>query len=67
MAAIYDVTDGSTLTEGLEGCSRSDQALRIARRMAADRGEAVHLSDDDGEWLVLPSGDVTGLAPEAGE
>jgi hypothetical protein len=63
MAAIYSVLDGSAITEGLQGCSRSDEALRIARRLARERDEAVHLEDDDGDWMVLPSGDVTGLDP----
>lgn len=57
MAAIYDL-DGTALTEGLQGCETCDEALQVARRMAAKRGEAVHLDDDDGEWLVYPDGSV---------
>lgn len=55
MAAIYDL-EGCALTQGLQGSDTSDEALQTARRMAADRGEAVHLDDDDGEWLVDPDG-----------
>lgn len=56
MAAIYDATTGETITEGLQGCSRCDEALQTARRLAQERDEPVHLDDDDGEWLVHPDG-----------
>ena len=55
MAAIYTM-DGNTLTAGLQGCTVSDEAIDTARRMAAERGEDVLLSDDDGDWIVHPDG-----------
>ena len=55
MAAIYTL-DSETITEGLQGCSQSDEALHAARRIAADRGETVVLDDEDGLWLVAPDG-----------
>jgi hypothetical protein len=58
MAAIYTQEDGSEITGGLQGCMVCDEAIQAARRIAADRGEAVVLADDDGEWLVHPNGDV---------
>lgn len=56
MAAIYDMTTGDTITEGLQGCEACDEAIRAARRVAARRGAAVLLSDDDGDWIVSPDG-----------
>lgn len=53
-AAIYNWTTGDELTVGLEPCTRSDQALRAAQRLASERGEPVHLVDADGEWRVDP-------------
>lgn len=55
MAAIYTL-DSETITEGLQGCSQSDEALHAARRITADRGETVVLDDADGIWLVAPDG-----------
>lgn len=55
MAAIYNTLTGNTITEGLQGCTVCDEAFRMAKRMADERGEAVHLSDDDGEWIVHPA------------
>lgn len=55
MATIYTL-DSEILTDGLQGCSHSDEALNIARRIAADRGEAVLLDDEDGLWRVHPDG-----------
>lgn len=54
MAAIYDMDTGDTITDGLQGCNTCDEALDMARRIAAERGESVHLVDDDGEWSVAP-------------
>lgn len=56
MAAIYNMLDGTAITQGLQGCSVCDEAIQAARRIAADRGEDVHLVDDDGEWIVHPDG-----------
>jgi len=55
MAAIYDA-DGYTITDGLQGCNVCNEAIRAAQVCADERGEAVTLSDDDGEWLVHPKG-----------
>lgn len=55
-AAIYDAETGDTITEGLQGCHVCDEAIQTARRIAAERDEPVHLTDDDGEWLVKPDG-----------
>lgn len=54
MASIYTM-DGDTLTEGLQGCDTCDEAILAARQTADQRGESVHLSDDDGEWIVYPA------------
>ncbi len=55
MAAIYAL-DGSTITEGLQGCETCDEAINMAREIAAERGEPVTLDDDDGTWTVDPDG-----------
>ena len=54
MAAIYDYETGDEITAGLQGCQVCDEAIQLAERAADERGEDVHLSDDDGEWLVHP-------------
>jgi len=54
MAALYDYETGEEITAGLQGCNVCDEAIQIAQRAADERGENVHLSDDDGEWLVHP-------------
>lgn len=56
MAAIYTYETGDAITEGLQGCEICDEAIQIAQRIAADRGEPVVLEDDDGEWLVPSDG-----------
>lgn len=63
MAAIYSTTDNDTITEGLQGSNTCDQAINMAREEASERGETVHLKDDDGEWLVGPRGGVRKLTP----
>jgi len=55
MAAIYN-QDGYYVTEGLQGCDVCDEAARAARDIASDRDEAVILEDNDGTWLVHPTG-----------
>lgn len=59
MASIIDIDTGDYITQGLQGCSVCDTAIHTARRIAAERNEAVILDDDDGEWLVQPDGTVT--------
>lgn len=59
MAAIYDTKDGDLITDGLQGSDRCDEALIATRKIAAERGEDVHLDDDDGEWIVSPDGTIT--------
>lgn len=61
MAAIYDMDDGSTITEGLQGSNVCDEAMQAARRIAARREETVLLVDDDGHWLVRPDGSFEAL------
>ena len=56
MADIYDFEEGDVITQGLQGSSVCDDAIRFARNIAADRGEPVVLDDDDGAWLVHPDG-----------
>ncbi len=56
MAAIYDIDTGSELTTGLQGCNICNEALQVAEGLADLMGRDVHLVDDDGEWLVHPSG-----------
>lgn len=56
-AAIYDVRTGDVITEGLQTCRVCDEALNMARRIAAERGEPVLLVDADGHWHVQPDGD----------
>ena len=57
MAAIYDMTTGDTITDGLQGCSKCDEAIQAAGRIADRRGEDVLLADDDGDWIVHPMKD----------
>lgn len=59
MAAIYDIETGDTITEGLQGCGMSDEAIQEARFIASERRESVHLDDDDGSWIISPEGSAT--------
>ena len=54
MAGIYDAENGYAIAEGLQGCKVCDEAIQMAERIADQRGLAVSLVDDDGEWLVYP-------------
>lgn len=54
MVAIYDVKTGDLITDGLQGCKVSDEAIQTAERIADRRGCDVRLVDDDGEWIVHP-------------
>lgn len=63
MATIYDASTGDTITEGLQGCERSDEAIRMAQRIAKSRGADVLLEDDDGNWTVHPDGSADEAAP----
>jgi len=56
MAAIYDYETGYAITEGLQGSETCDEAINMAREIAQDRDEPVELHDDDGRWVVYPSG-----------
>jgi len=56
MAAIYDMDNGMQLTDGLQGCTVSDEAIQTAQRIAVDLDEPVLLEDDDGMWEVNPDG-----------
>lgn len=58
MAEIYDTETDDMITGGLNGSRKSDEAIQLARRIAAERGETVLLVDD-GEWLVEPDGECS--------
>lgn len=66
MASIYNWQTGDTITDGLQGSRRCDEAINLAREMAAEFGEPVVLSDDDGAWMVPPAGPCCRLI-DAGE
>jgi len=59
MAEIYDQETGDMLTCGLQGSDICDEAIHAAQNIASDRGEAVLLVDDGGEWVVCPTGSCT--------
>ncbi|CAM6053504.1 unnamed protein product [Sphagnum tenellum] len=46
MATIYDET-GRHITEGLQGCSKCDEAILRARAIAAQNNRPVILYDED--------------------
>ena len=50
-ASIYSL-DGSELTTGLQTGAVCDEAIKTAWALAEEKGQAVHLVDHDGEWLV---------------
>jgi hypothetical protein len=58
MATIYNAETAVPITQGLQGCMVCDEAIISAKRIAEGRDEDVILEDDDGYWLVSPSGDV---------
>lgn len=53
-ASIYTL-EGHEVAVGLNTCEVSDEAIDIAQRDAAERGEPVELHDADGVWLVSPN------------
>lgn len=57
-ATITDL-NGDILSDGLQTCDVSDEALNIARRRAEESETAVILCDADGDWRVEPNGDAT--------
>lgn len=58
MAEIYDTVTDEMITGGLDDPSRSDQAIRCARELAAELGHPVALVEDDGSiGIVDPSGE----------
>ena len=54
-AQIYSIS-GEFLARGLQVDSVCEEAVRIARRIAARRGEPVLLRDHDDWILVMPCG-----------
>lgn len=58
VASIFTMF-GEKITTGLPVSAVSDEAFRAAQRIAAHRGEAVVLADDDGEWIIQPDGSAT--------
>lgn len=63
MAALYDLISGHTITAGVQGSNACDAAIRMAKSIAKDSRRTVMLDDDDGEWLVGPSGRVRRFTP----
>lgn len=53
MAGVYTL-NGNELTVGLQGCEVCDEAIQTAQSIADDLRQDVHLTDDDGDWLVHP-------------
>ena len=53
-ASIYTL-EGEEICVGLNTCEVSDEAIDIAIRDAAERGEPVELHDADGVWIVSPN------------
>lgn len=64
MAEILDYWTGDSITQGLQGSSVCDEAINLAREIAAERGTTVHLIDDDGEWAVRANGTREPLTDE---
>ena len=58
MAEIYTM-NGEEITMGLQGSAVCDEAIRAAKSIARDRGEAVRLEDDGKLLDVHPDGTVT--------
>ena len=56
MATIYDIETAEYISEGLQGSDVCDEAIRAARLIAKERDRPVVLDDDDGVWIVDPSG-----------
>jgi hypothetical protein len=52
-ASIYTL-DGHEIAVGLNTCDVSDEAIDMANKDAAERGEPVELHDADGVWLISP-------------
>jgi hypothetical protein len=63
MAALYDLNSGHTITEGVQGSSVCNDALNMAKAIAKERRRTVILDDDDGEWLIGPSGRIRRFTP----
>ena len=57
MAAIYDL-DGETITDGLQGCFICSEAEQVAIKIAEYDDAPVILVDDDGDWMVHPTGEI---------
>lgn len=65
MAAVYRLSNGNPLTDGLQGCRICDEAMQAAKYWADELGEDVQLADDDGEWIVHPA--IAGVRDPADE
>jgi len=63
MASLFDLRSGHTITEGLQGSSVCNDALRIARARAKESKRSVLLEDDDGDWIVGPRGGIRKMTP----
>lgn len=63
MASIYDLDSGQAITAGLQGSSVCNEAINVAKNIAKERRRTVLLEDDDGDWLVGPSGRVRKSTP----
>ncbi len=57
VASVYAMDEeGGMLADGLQPSAICDEAIETACQLADQRGEDVHLVDDDGEWIVHPAG-----------
>ena len=56
MAAIYNYQTGDVICEGLQGSNACDYAWHVACELAAEQDQPVVLDDDDGEWIIHPTG-----------
>ena len=57
MAEIYD-RNGECRAQGLQSSVACDEAIHLARELAADSKEEVFLEDDDSRTTVWPDGTI---------
>lgn len=67
MATIHTYETADIITDGLQGSDVCDEAITAARHAAKERGKPVVLDDDDGVWLVYPTGHAEACDREAWE
>ena len=64
MAAIYDMTTGDVICEGLPNGTLHGSGYWTACKLAAERGEPVNLEDEDGSQIVFVDGSTQFLDAE---